>query len=71
MTYHVRNPRGVVVRTFGDATSAIQWAKAHSEALAGKDQYLSAYAVETIVRERLLTAEPEIVQARARVRRVV
>lgn len=62
ISYEVRNTRNVLVRTFGDAKSAIGWAKAHSHALGE----LNAYAVETIRRERLLTAEPEITTARDR-----
>lgn len=60
ISYEARNTRGVVVRTFGDAASAIRWAKAHSHSLG----QLDAFAVEIIRRERLLTDEPEITTAR-------
>lgn len=60
INYEVRNYRGVVVRTFGTADHALGWAKAHSHALGD----LQAFAVETILRERLLTAEPEIAAER-------
>ena len=56
ITYEVRNARGVLVRTFGAPDQAIGWAKAHSHALGE----LHAFAVETIVRERLLTETPAI-----------
>ena len=61
INYEVRNSRGVVVRTFGDPRSALQWAKAHSPALCDAGVALQAYAVETIRRERLILEEPVIV----------
>jgi hypothetical protein len=64
LTYEVRNTRNVLIRTFGDAKAAINWAKAHSDVLTGSKDGLAAYAVETIRRERLLTDEPEITTAR-------
>jgi hypothetical protein len=61
ISFEVRNSRtGTLVRTFGDAKTAVEWATAHSSVLGT----LAAYAVETIRRERLLTAEPEIAAAR-------
>lgn len=65
ISYEVRNARtDRLVRTFGAAKDALAFATAHSEALGA----LQAYAVETIRRERLLTAEPEITTARQRQR---
>lgn len=62
INYEVRNARGTVIRTFGDPTSALAWAKAHSPALCDDGGHLQAYAVETIRRERLLTeGEPVLV----------
>lgn len=56
LSFEVRNARtGRLVRTCGDAQMAIDWAKAHSHALGE----LQAWAVERIIRERLLTDEPE------------
>lgn len=59
--FEVRNSIGRVVRTFGDATSAFDWAFAHqgSETRPGPLGWpLEAYAVETvtITRERLIEA---------------
>jgi hypothetical protein len=62
ISYEVRNTRGVVVRTFGDAKMARSMGQG-SLARHWLGQ-LDAYAVETIRRERLLTDEPEITTAR-------
>lgn len=65
LSFEVRNSRTQrLVRTFGDAKAAVEFATAHSEALGA----LAAYAVEIVRRERLLTAEPEITVARRIVR---
>jgi hypothetical protein len=63
ISFQVRNTRtGRLVRTFGAADKALDWAKAHSEALGG----LEAVAVEIITRERVLTETPVIPMLGAR-----
>jgi hypothetical protein len=57
INYHVKNARtGRVVRTFSGPKLAVDFAKAHSGDALGD---LQAFAVETIIRERLLTGEAE------------
>jgi hypothetical protein len=62
ITIEVRNSLGVVVATFEQADLAFRCASERADSLGP----LTVFAVETIRRERQLTAEPEISVARAR-----
>lgn len=62
LSYEVRNRVGRVVHTFNTPDLALEFAAGKAALF---DGVLTAHAVETIRRERLLTAEPEIAQARA------
>ena len=53
----VRNVRtGVIVRTFGQAKDALDFARSHADVLGE----MAVYAVKTIRRERLITEAPVI-----------